>query len=299
VWRVVQERAPQLVHIHDFELLPLAFLLRATGCRVFYDVHEDVPRDVMLKTYLPRPVRRVVGTFAAAMEWFASRYLHGIVAATPQIARRFPAAKTLLVRNFPRLQHFAPPSRDEYAARPLRAFYAGTLAGFRGLDVMLACAASLSPPQHIALAGGFGAAADEAHWTARPEWPSVRYLGQVPYARMPELLGQSRIGLFVAQPTATMLDAYPTKVFEYLAAGLPAIVADWPLLRELFGDSDACLFVDPSSPEALTSAVRQLLEDEGKAWAMGQRGAEFVRAHYDWEAEAERLDAAYRLQLRA
>jgi glycosyltransferase involved in cell wall biosynthesis len=291
---MVAQVTPQVVHVHDFELLPLALVLQVAGYHVIYDVHEDVPRDVLLKGYLPPYARRVIGAVAAGIEHVAGWVLDGIVAATPQIASRFPPSKTWLVRNYPRLGHFHTPTFEQYTSRPSRAVYAGTLATFRGLDVMVRCAAALPAPRHVALAGAFGSHADEHSWTSHPEWAAVEYLGRVPYARVPEVLAQSRVGLFVAQPTATMVDAYPTKVFEYLAAGLPAVVADWPLLRELFAESGACVFVDPASPSEILEAVQRLLDDEATAWAMGQRGAAFVRARYDWEAEAERLDAAYR-----
>src|ERR1700758_2901239 len=44
-------------HIHDPDLLIAGLILRAAGKRVVYDIHEDLPRDVLVKTYIAKPIR--------------------------------------------------------------------------------------------------------------------------------------------------------------------------------------------------------------------------------------------------
>ena len=77
----------------DPELLVLGLILRLLGCRVVYDVHEDVPRQTMGKDWIPLvfrwPVARVIG----ALEWLAGKSFAAIVPATPVIAARLLAPK--------------------------------------------------------------------------------------------------------------------------------------------------------------------------------------------------------------
>ena len=96
----VRERA-DVYHLHDPELLWVGALLKLRGFHVIYDVHEDVPKQVMSKHWIPRWARPLVAKVVMLVERLAAGIVDGIVAATPSIARKFPPAKTVVVQNFP------------------------------------------------------------------------------------------------------------------------------------------------------------------------------------------------------
>ena len=106
VWKVFRaaraERA-QIYHLHDPELLWAGLLLKLLGQRVVYDVHEDAPKQIMNKFWIPWWAKRVLSVGTALAERAVAAMIDGIVTATPSIAERFPPAKTVVVQNFPRV----------------------------------------------------------------------------------------------------------------------------------------------------------------------------------------------------
>ncbi|MDP7067304.1 MAG: glycosyltransferase, partial [Acidimicrobiales bacterium] len=129
---------PNLVHVHDPELLPVAIILRTFGIVVVYDAHEDLVSQVGCKSWIPVMVQPVARTFARVVNWISGRTVSAVITATPAIAACFPQQKTSLVRNFPIVREFPTVSPSDYFHRKDRIIYAGGLSWKRGLQEMVA-----------------------------------------------------------------------------------------------------------------------------------------------------------------
>jgi glycosyltransferase involved in cell wall biosynthesis len=113
-----------------------------------------------------------------------------------------------------------------------------------------------------------------------------------------QIIARCHIGLAVLMPVPNAIQSYPTKMFEYMALGLPVIVSGFPLYREVVENAQCGLCLnDPAAPHELAEAIRWLLDHPQEAIAMGKQGQEAVTQHYNWEVEAEKLCLFYR-QLR-
>ena len=82
-----------IYHFHDPELMPLATALKIIGCKVIYDIHEDLPRQILSKEWLPVVLRKPIAGFMSGLDWLAAKVFDAIVPATPKIASRFPVDK--------------------------------------------------------------------------------------------------------------------------------------------------------------------------------------------------------------
>ncbi len=93
-------------HFHDPEFLQCALKLKKLGKKVIYDVHEDVPRQILAKFWIPSILRKFISVVFEQYENYVASRLDGIVAATPFIRDRFKRInpKTIDVNNYPILQ---------------------------------------------------------------------------------------------------------------------------------------------------------------------------------------------------
>ena len=294
-FRAVRRDRSQVVHFHDPELIPVSILLRLLGHRVIYDVHEDVPRQVLEKNWLPVWIRRPVSLAVEALEWMTGHLFSGVVVTTPTIGVRFPQQKTTLVQNFPLLLELVAATPMPYNERPLHVAYVGVVTENRGAREMVQSLALLPEAGDIrlCLAGNFWPESLQRDLETLPGWTRVDFRGWASRPQVADILGQVRAGLVVLHPIKNYQDAFPVKMFEYMAAGLPVIASDFPLLRQIVEGAGCGLLVDPLKPQAIADAIQWVLDFPEEACAMGQRGRQAVENRYNWAAEAEKLINLY------
>jgi glycosyltransferase involved in cell wall biosynthesis len=169
--------------------------------------------------------------------------------------------------------------RPPRAGAPLRVLYAGTLGVAQGLDVLLAAAALAGPEVVELLIAGEGPEGEELGREVRERRLSnVRLLGAIAPERIPSLYGDVDVGVIPLRDRPIFAGALPTKLFEVLAAGRPAILAMRGEAAELVRSAGAGLAVAPEDAPALAQAFRRLRDDPQQALAMGERGRVCARA---------------------
>jgi glycosyltransferase involved in cell wall biosynthesis len=176
-------------------------------------------------------------------------------------------------------------------ARGRAACYVGGITRVRGAHALVDAMAHADA--ELLLAGPISPPELRLELERSAGWPRVRYLGRVGPERVPELLGRARVGVIPLQPIPNYRDAYPVKLFEYLAAGLPVVATDVPLWRTLLETHDCGICVPPDSPRRLAEAITTLLDDDDRARAMGERARRAAERHYSWQTQEEALLALY------
>ena len=298
VWQLFENALKvdaNIYHFHDPELIPVGLLLKIKGKKVIYDVHEDLHRQIMSKYYIPLRLRSMVSKTANLAEKVAAWALNGIVAATPNIANRFPAHKTVTVQNFPIMGELFIPQPVPYNRRPLDLAYVGGITDIRGAREMVQ-AVDLLPKDldvYLILAGNFMSESLRYEIKYMPGWQKVCYKGFISREKVAKILGQVKLGLLLFHPEPNHIAAQPTKLFEYLSAGLPVVASDFPLWREIIDGAKCGLLVDPLDVKAIAEAIIWLLENPHEAELMGKRGQEAIYQKFNWNTEAEKLIACY------
>jgi len=281
-------------HFHDPELIPVGLILRLLGKRVIYDAHEDMSQNLSNRRWIPRPLRYPATLAARGAEWLAGRLLSAVVAATPVIARRFPDARVTLVQNLARLSEF-PLTGHPFETRPFAAAYVGALGPSRCAVEMVEALAKVSgcPDPRLIMAGDMSPLSLADTLAGSAGWRYVDYRGRQDRAGVRAILGEARVGLALYYPVKAHIDCEPTKVFEYMAAGLPVITSDFPHFREIVERTGCGLCVPPCDTSRIASAIEWIFTHPAEAQEMGRRGREAAERHFSWASEEQRLLRLY------
>ncbi len=81
----------------------------------------------------------------------------------------------------------------------------------------------------------------------------------------------------------------PTKLYEYLMAGLPVIGSDFPSLREIICGNKIGIVTNPESPMAIAEAMNSLLQDKDNRTVLGSNARNSARQLFNWEKEREKF----------
>jgi glycosyltransferase involved in cell wall biosynthesis len=112
---------------------------------------------------------------------------------------------------------------------------------------------------------------------------NVTFVSSLPKNEMPAALAASDACIAILKPLEEYKTTYPNKVFDYMAAGRPVLLAIDGVIREVVEAANCGIFVEPGNPSALAEGLRQLASDREKSRLMGQRGRTYLEEHFSRE----------------
>ncbi len=292
-----------LYHLHDPELLPIARRLRRRGHKkirpVVFDMHENLPKDLLTKTWLPAPLRRPASHAASLAQRVLLPRL-AVVLAEESYAADYPwLGDPTVVRNMPLVDELLSISDSQSESPTPTLGYMGSISPERGSTITLQALGILRAQGLRCGLELIGPLANHSHAVELCEQAErlgldrVNITGWLPAQEAWRQIAGCRVGLALLQNRPNFVRSFPTKMFEYMAMGLPVLVSDFPLYRQVVESTGCGLCVDPGSPRAIAAALGRLLENPQEAQAMGRRGRRAVVGRYRWDEEAKKLLALY------
>ncbi len=293
--RALEERA-NVYHFHIPELIPVGLLLKAKGKKVVYDIHEDTPRSLLARHYLPSWLRLPISWLFEKLEDIYAHRFSALVAATPAIGERFLQINpnTVVVNNYPIRNELCLSNNIPWCQRPNSVAYVGAINEIRGgiqmVEAMSHLDDAFQPTLEIA---GWLSEPLKEQLMALPGWSRVRYFGVANRTEIAQILGRTCAGLVLIHPKPAYIESQPTKLYEYMSAGIPVIASDFPLWRDLINKAGCGILVDPLNPVEIAKAIEFILTHPKEAEKMGQNGLEAINKSYNWRSEEEKLLKLY------
>jgi glycogen(starch) synthase len=281
-WQLLRRVRPTLVVVTAPELLPLTLFWQrlGRGRQFVYDIQENYALNIRSQGVYPAAVR---GLLAGLLRWIEARAAHraaALLLAEASYADELPFLKDLPTSQVLLLENKYQPQPGEVLPRaarplpaptePLRLLFSGTISDLNGVQEALALArqlrAVLAWPGGVRLTViGFcqqPALLAELREVAQAEADWLTLIGGaelVPHARLVAEIGRSHLGLLPYRPHPSTARCRPTKLFEYLAHGLPVLVPHNPPWESLVQQHTAGLVVDFGQPAAVAAQVAAVL----------------------------------------
>jgi glycosyltransferase involved in cell wall biosynthesis len=118
---------------------------------------------------------------------------------------------------------------------------------------------------------------------------NVSFIASVPKEEMTGAIAAADACVAILKPVEAYKTTYPNKVFDYMCAGRPVVLAIDGVIREVVEAAGCGLFARPGDSQSLAQAIRELAGDPRRGWEMGANGRRYVEANFNRPVLAEKL----------
>ncbi|MGA2226531.1 MAG: glycosyltransferase [Syntrophobacteraceae bacterium] len=282
-----------LVHVHsvpDFEVFA-ALIPKLTGAKIILDIHDIVPEFYASKFNVAR-----TSLVYKALEWLervSVKFSDHVIIANhiwekKLVSRSAPAFKCSTFLNYPDLSIFYCRPQQPHNGKFLLV-YPGSLNWHQGLDVAIK---------------GFAIAAKEIEnaefhiYGGGPEEKSLRTLaaelglekkvlfkGSLPLDAIAEVMAGATAAVVPKRNDPFGGDAFSTKVFEFMALGVPVILSK-TRIDDFYFDDSVVRFFEPENCRELADAIATLALDANKRQTLAANAQEFVKG-LSWDEKKQ------------
>ena len=264
----------QVHTIPDF-LVFCCLVPRLFGCFVILDMHEVMPEFFAdrynLSTY--HPIIKILKLIERVSTCFASHII--TVSNTLKeifVARGVPMEKITIIMNVPSAKIFNTKTRkikprilDSQSVFTLA--YHGLLSDIYDLSGTIKAIKELKSkvPGIKFLVIGSGPKENDYKKMVKELQleKEVVFAGRIPQENIPAALSEVNLGVVPLKNADLTQLAFPTKLVEYVALGIPVLTADRKTIKKYFDDTALC-FYDPADEKSLAECLAGLARDPEK-----------------------------------
>jgi glycosyltransferase involved in cell wall biosynthesis len=118
---------------------------------------------------------------------------------------------------------------------------------------------------------------------------NLTFLPSVPKQEIPAALAAADACIAILKPLDEYKTTYPNKVFDYMAAGRPVVLAIDGVIRKVVEDGECGIFVEPGDATALAEAILKLAGNPTTSRGMGLNGRRYLEENFSRDKIAKRL----------
>ncbi len=279
-----------IIHIHsvpDF-LVFSAWFAKLFGTKLILDVHDVLPELYASKFHSSE--KSFTYKVLLAVERWSAAFAHHVIIANDiwrqkLVARSVPAWKCTTLLNFPDRSIFRRQGRTR-ADNKFVMIYPGTLNWHQGVDLAIRALADIqeeAPAAELHIYGtgpnkeSLVALARELGLSDRVQFMGYRNLWEIPQA-----MEDADLGVVPKRNDRFGDEAFSTKVLEFMALGVPVLLASTKVDRYYFNDS-IVKFFRAGDEKDLADSMLSLVRNPQVRRTLASNAARFIK-HYDWDS---------------
>ncbi len=286
-------------HAHDMQTFLAAIIVgRLKRRSVIYDAHE-LQSEEGSPTALPNRVMRVIERRLVPLAD------HLIV---PNVSRAKVYTSRCALRAEPTVILNCPPMAEVSRTNVIRerlglspatrvVLYHGTFMPGRALEELMRAARAFAPDIVLVMIGRQNRFYEDVLRPLHTLEELDNKVFFVPYVHPDEVLSYvAAADLGVVIYKSIDLNNYlcaPTKLYEYLMAGVPVAVCNFPEMRALLDEFPVGVSFDPDNPESISHSVNDFFSLPMDRLAGIQRSVASARQWFTWEVEGQKLLSLY------
>jgi glycosyltransferase involved in cell wall biosynthesis len=295
MYKIARKLDAKIFHFHDTELIPVGFFLALTGKKVVYDMHENMPGFIATKEWIPKPLRMPAKWAFQSIEKLTLNRFYVLFAETSYAQDYGWLKRTSIILNYPLADYLLSIKAEKHSEPTVG--YVGDVNASRGARITVDALEILATRGQFPKWMCIGRIPDELRHSidarAEKHGLKIEMTGFVKSTEAHPQVARTHIGLAVIDRIPNHIGSLSTKLFEYMALGMPLITSDFPMYKELIEGIGCGICVAPEKPEELANAIEYLLANPDVAEQMGRKGKAAVIANYNWATEEKKLLGVY------
>lgn len=300
MFQLALKQKASLYHFHDPELMLCGVLLRLSGKKVIYDIHENVRLTILDKPYLSLVLRKIIYWGYRLFEKMCLPFYNQYVLALSEETyfKYYKPSKSTIILNFPK--KVVANMRKCELEEPYRFIYTGAVFEYRGIFEMIQLAEKLKSKGinfKMDIVGKVWSKELERNIEKQLKEKQLEEIiifhGFVDAEKVAGFISKAHMGISLLHPFIRYQEALPTKIFEYMQQGLPVITNNFKLLIDYVEKTGTGICLDIQKLDEEVDKIISLLGDTERIKKMGEKGVQLTTEKWNWESQASKLIKLY------
>lgn len=277
---------PTVIHIHEFELLPLAKKVKKLyNTKIVYDVHEANIELWDISSSKPTGIKQVINKSLNLYEKGYLKNVDYVFTTTPELVNRYEkrGVKSIFIPNYP----IDFPRRSKKSVIPT-IIYHGQISFERGIEDLINAIPPLMKKELSFKVEIYGSERIPGTIEKFNKYivdlnliEIIKIYDQIPHSEILKTLSKAHIAVIPFRDYPMFQIAIPVKMFEAMWARCAIISSDLDSIRE-YGEGFIELY-PPGDVEALSRSIERLLLNSEELKRMGNEGSKLIKEKYNWK----------------